>query len=127
MIENKRSHLPVLQQRLNLHGSRMWQFPFTYVGLIFLVLGNMSSFVGIVKGWLIFANLTLIGLILFGAFYGAYEGYRRTVKKMNEIELDLQLGETSRCFPSHYVPYFLMLIFEIIFCGSLTFYSYFQI
>ncbi len=104
----------VLQSRINLHGSRMWQLPFTYLGLIGLIISlTFGEDHSPLMNW-VFLGLSAVGLVLLWAWFGAYYGYRRTVENMNELEEKLKMGNFTRCYVSHFMPYLLLFILGII-------------
>ena len=55
---------------------------------------------------------------------GAREGYDRTRKLMNDIEMELGLGECTKSPINHKIPYFLMMGIEIVFSIGMTIYYF---
>lgn len=115
ILESKRVQLETLQNRIGLHGSRMWQLPLTYLGAIALALTAYSSDTGISIRSL-FNALSLLGVAFVFCFYGAHEGYRRTAQTMQNLEKALEIEQTTKAHWSHTVPYFILLIIGIASC-----------
>ena len=112
-MEKFNTQYEVLQARINLHGSRMWQLPFTYLTLIGVIVSlTVNETPNPATRW-IFLGLVIVGVILLGAWYGAFEGYKRTAANMRELELKLEIGDYTRCYTSHYLPYVLLILVGI--------------
>ena len=60
--------------------------------------------------------LVVLGLILAWCLYGAYRGYARTVKNMNQLEEELGIGVFTKNYRSDTAPYFLLMLFGIVCC-----------
>ncbi len=115
-LDAKRLQYEILQSRIALHGNRMWQLPLTYLGAIAVALsigeeGSSEAFGGL---W--FLGLSAFGVILMWALYGAFEGYDRTAKNMNELESELGLSVYTKSHIAHSLPYFLLMLFGIVAC-----------
>jgi len=115
--DSRRVQLEILQVRVNLHGSRMWQLPLTYLATIAGAVSFISKNSEIVPINDLFYYLCVLGLVFLFCFVGAYEGYTRTIKNMNAVERSLRIGDFSRSPYSHSLPYLSLLLLGIIFCG----------
>lgn len=113
--ESKRAQINMLQTRIGVHGSRLWQLPLTYLGVLVVSLSQLESKAEIIKPWFIFISLSLFGLLLLWCMYGAYEGYKRAVWNLIRVEDELGLTVTTANRVSHYVPYFGLLILGILY------------
>ena len=118
--ESYRTQLETLQTRIGLHGNRMWQLPLTYLATIALSLSAATSDNMNVPTEIVFSILTVLGIILTWCLYGAYEGYARTAKNMQDVEEKLGIGVFTRSYRSHSYPYFLLMIFGIVCCAAAT-------
>lgn len=124
IYESKRVQLLQLQERIGLHGSRMWQLPLTYLGGISLALTAAGSDKFQMNWGLLFALLALLGLIFLYCLFGAHEGYKRTATAMNEVEKFLGLTEWTKCHYSHTAPYWIMMIFGFFICFGASVYAF---
>ncbi len=124
LFESKRIQLQQLQSRIGLHGTRLWQLPLTYLGGIALGLTAAGSEKFFLNWGMLFSLLTVLGFIFLYCLSGAYEGYKRTAKAMNEVESELGLTTWTKCHHLHRVPYWLLMIFGIVICLGAAAYSY---
>lgn len=123
--ESLRTQLELLQTRIGVHGGRLWQLPLTYLGVLAVSFSQFDSQGSVFAPWFVFSSLAVFGALLLWCMYGAFEGYKRTVIDMNEVERKLGLKETTKNRVSHYAPYFGILILGILFtlAASIYFYS----
>lgn len=123
--DSKRVQLEMLQVRIGLHGSRMWQLPLSYLGLAAITLNSLAEKEQVFPAWIVFALLTVLGIIMTWALYGAHRRYQQTVDDVNELEAELHLKEYARCDPYHTHPYYGLMIFGIVCClsASISLYS----
>lgn len=113
--ESMRAQVNMLQTRIGIHGSRLWQLPLTYLGVLVVSLSQIESKAAIFKPWFIFLSLSLFGLLLLWCMCGACEGYNRAVKSLIRVEEQLGLTVTTAKRRSHYIPYFGLLILGILY------------
>lgn len=118
--DNILTQYELLQSRVALHGNRMWQLPLTYLGTIAVTLSVTSSENPSVQSDHLFLMMSILGVFLTWALHGAYEGYSRTVKNMNKLEVELGLNEFTKNHLSHSVPYFSVMIMGIACCFMLA-------
>lgn len=106
--------LELLQNRIGLHGNRLWQLPFTYASFSAvatpLALGQPS----VLPPHVFLAGLAMFGLIVLLCMTSAVRGYIRTGKNMNKVEEQLGIDVFTRFGPWHYIPYFLLCVSVII-------------
>lgn len=114
LLESKRAQMEVLQNRIVVHGSRMWQLPLTYLGALAIGLSAVTSKGVELSLSVVFFFMALLGLILLWCLHGAAESYTRSAKNMNELEADLGLEEYTNAKTSHRYPYYALMIFGII-------------
>ena len=124
--DSKRVQLEVLQMRIGLHGSRMWQLPLSYLGLAAISLNVLSTEKEVFPGWVIFALLFLLGLLMTWALYGAHRRYQQTVDDANELETELQLKTYTHCDFYHTYPYYGLMLFGTFCCLGASVYLYSQ-
>jgi hypothetical protein len=122
--ESLRTQLGMLQIRIGVHGSRLWQLPLTYLGVLVVSLSQFDRQDPVFAPWFVFSSLAIFGVLLLWCMYGAFEGYSRTVRDMNDVERKLSLVETTKNRISHYAPYFGILILGIIFTVGASVYFY---
>lgn len=120
--ESRRTQLSFLQTRIIGHGKRMWQLPLTYLGLLLVILYNISDKEFILSPTIIFLVVSISGIVLFWGMIGAREGYSRTSKHMIRIEKELGLIASTYAPPSHVIPYFILMGIEIIFSIAMAIY-----
>ena len=113
LLESKRVQLGLLQKRISLHGSRMWQYPLTYLGTIAITLNGVLNKKTSLPLHMLFLSLSLLGFIFLYCHSGAFEGYRRTARNMQNLEEELGLKNCTQCPLSHWFPYVLLIIFGI--------------
>lgn len=112
--ESKNTHLETLQSRLNVHGTRLWQLPFSYIAAALAVMAlTEKDGMAIPPEW-IFRLLAILGVIVLFCMAGAYEGYDRTVKAINRIEIELGLDDCAKNYPIHTYPYFALVVATIL-------------
>ena len=117
---SKCTQLTFLQNRISLHGSRLWQLPLTYYGLIVLAISatngkaNPNADTWNTGTSMVFGSMTVLGIILFCCMLGALEGYHRAGKHMIRLENELGLVASTRTRKSHYVPYFCLITLGIV-------------
>ena len=114
--DSKRVQLGILQTRIGLHGSRMWQMPLSYLGLVAVCLNALVSEKKVIPSFILFTPLTFLGMIMLWALYGAHRRYQETVNDANELETELGLRKYTRCDSYHTYPYYALMIFGIICC-----------
>ena len=112
--DSLRVHLKILQTRISLHGSRMWQLPLTYLATIAGSVSFISGELAIVSTQDLFISLLLLGLIFLYCFYGASGGYIRAVQNMNEVEGELGIEKYAKHPMSHTLPYWTLLLLGVI-------------
>ncbi|HEX5714657.1 MAG TPA: hypothetical protein VF179_00760 [Thermoanaerobaculia bacterium] len=122
--ESLRTQLEILQTRIGVHGGRLWQLPLTYLGVLVVSLSQFDRQDPVFAPWFVFSSLTIFGVLLLWCMYGAFEGYKRTVKDMNDVERKLALVETTKNRVSHYAPYFGILVLGILFTVGASVYFY---
>jgi hypothetical protein len=113
--ESRRTQLGILQERIVLHGSRMWQLPLTYLTAV----GGSLSFLrpdSVMKAEAMFVGLLGFGAALCFCMYGAHEGYRRTIRDINKVQRLLQVDEFAKCHWTHTWPYWALLIGGMLVC-----------
>jgi hypothetical protein len=115
--DSRRIQLRVLQQRIGLHGTRMWQLPLTYLATIAGSVSLISQSNDMVPLKYLFIVLLILGVFLTGCLFGADEGYSRTAKNMNTIERLLGLEEFTRNRKSHRWPYWALMLLGLAICG----------
>lgn len=101
--ESRRTQLGILQQRIILHGSRMWQLPLTYLAAI----GGSISLISpdrAVSSRLMSFGLLCFGVVLCFCMHGANEGYRRSINDMNKVERLLGIDEFAKNRRFHTLP-----------------------
>lgn len=113
--ESKRAQVGMLQTRIGVHGSRLWQLPLTYLGVLVVSLSQFENKAGDFKPWFVFSSLSAFGVLLLWCMCGALEGYRRAISHMIRLEKELGLTATTVCRVSHYAPYFGLLILGILY------------
>ena len=103
----------ILQNRIGLHGIRLWQLPFTYVG--FSAVATPVAFTNSATLPLpaFFTCLGVIGVLVLGCMLSAWRGYKRTGQNMNEVERQLGIEQYTKYGWWHSTPYFLL-------CGSVV-------
>lgn len=112
--QSKNTQLETLQSRLNVHGTRLWQLPFSYIAAALAVMSlTQKEGMAIPPEW-IFRLVAILGGIVLICMMGAYEGYDRTVKAIRKLELDLGLDDCARNYPSHTYPYFALVVTTIL-------------
>ena len=108
IVEAKVAQLELLQARLIAHGSKLWQLPFSYTGIVAVSASLFETTTTSLQGYYVFYALGIGGLIVIYCMIGAYEGYSRTVTFMRTVETELGLQPSATNKPSHSVPYFLL-------------------
>lgn len=116
---SKRAQIGILQARIGLHGSRMWQLPLTYLGAI--AIGLNSELDGMGLG-IVFYAMTVLGVILMWCLHGAVYSYTCAVENMAELEKDLSLRQYTTIKASLRYSYYTLLGFGIICCLALAIY-----
>ncbi|XDA97163.1 hypothetical protein AB1M95_13715 [Sulfitobacter sp. LCG007] len=110
--EKKRAALcvqyEVLQNRIALHGSRLWQLPFTYVSFSAIAIPVALSNSSILPVKIFLYGLAVVGVLVTFCMTSAWRGYKRTGRNMNQVETKLGVGEYTRFGAWHAVPYFLL-------------------
>nr|WP_321509387.1 hypothetical protein [uncultured Celeribacter sp.] len=105
----KIAQLELLQTRLIAHGSRLWQLPFSYAGIVAVSTSLYETTSTSLHGDYVFYALGVAGFIVLYCMYGAYEGYARTADFMRNLEQELGLiPSTTVKLGSHVFPYFLL-------------------
>ena len=109
--------LQTLQSRLNIHGSRLWQLPFTYIGfasvsISILLRGDLRADAIDIAMFLL--ALGLLGVFVENCMRGSREGYERTVRDINEVSRELGVKEYAQSPTSHILPYFRLMMASII-------------
>ena len=120
--EGKRTQLEFLQTRIGLHGTRMWQLPLTYMGLLTLASSITPNDSHIFPMWIIFVGLVSLGALLLWCMVGALEGYTRTARHMFRIETELGLLPSTKENTAHSIPYFAVIALGVIFSGGAAIY-----
>lgn len=113
-MDAQSTQLEMLQSRLNIHGNKLWQLPFSYMGAILVVVSLVQEDGLAIEPEWIFRFAGFAGILVLWCMFGAYEGYSRTVRAINELEKDLGLTEYAKNYPSHSLPYFALVIFAMI-------------
>lgn len=113
------TQIEILQARIGLHGSRMWQLPLTYLGAIAVFLTTGSEVAAGDSSAIPFMALSVLGILLLWCLFGAYEGYKRTADHLMALEVELELKQCTRCPKSHVLPYFTLILFGIVCCSSI--------
>ena len=111
--ESQRVQLSFLQARTALHGTRLWQLPLTFLGLLALGVSGLSGEEVGSHVRAVFGVIAIFGGILLWCMYGAREGYHRAAGHMIRLEEELGLEPSTEIKQSHSVPYFGLLIFGI--------------
>ncbi|TDF37159.1 hypothetical protein EYS14_13445 [Alteromonadaceae bacterium M269] len=106
-----------LQSRIGLHGSRMWQLPLTYLGLIAITLNSLSSKEPSFPATIIFSLLGILGIIMMAALHGAYTRYAQTVRNAKKLESELELVPYTHYDGWHIYPYYALMLFGIFCCS----------
>lgn len=105
-----------LQNRIALHGARMWQLPLTYLGLIAITLNSASSDDSKYPIEIVFYVLAILGAIMSAALHGANKRYKQTVLDAIELENSLGLKPYTHCDGWHSYPYYALMCFGILCC-----------
>lgn len=120
--ESRRVQLEVLQSRIALHGTRMWQLPVTYWGVILVALSSLDTGS---PTWLlrtVLGGIAGLGILLLYALTGSREGYVRTALHMQRVERELGLIVTTHGPRSHIWPYFGLIGAGVLLsCGAIYF------
>jgi len=116
--ESLRVQLVEVHDRAKLHADRLWQLPFSYIGII----GISFSLVGQNKAesepifWL-FIFYVLLGVLAILAMLGAIEAITRALRHMIGIENDLGLEPTTRIRPVYqFAPYLAVAVLGLVAC-----------
>ena len=104
----------LLQSRINVHGTRMWQLPFSYLGILGVIISFIDSELKQANEIWVFVGLIILGLLLLWALIGAYRRYVQTAKNMNKLEESLGLQTYTVVLSAHYYPYFLMIFLGMV-------------
>jgi len=113
---SRRVQLEILQNRIGLHGSRMWQLPLTYLGAIAISLTAASSDGVNLPIEVIFYLMAILGFIVTWCLRGAEEAYTRAANNMRELEKELRLQQYTRAKGLHRYPYYALMVFGILCC-----------
>ncbi len=116
ITETKRVQLGILQTRIALHGTRMWQLPLTYLGLIAISLNALKSESPVFPTHIVFFLLAILGIIMTWCLYGAHRRYQQTVDDANELEAELKLSTYTLCDIYHTYPYYALMVFGALCC-----------
>lgn len=103
----------VLQNRIGLHGIRLWQLPFTYVSFSAIAVPVALTNASVLPVSTFLYGLAAVGVLVIGCMISAWRGYMRTGKNMNEVEVKFGIGAYTRFGAWHSTPYFLL-------CGSVV-------
>jgi hypothetical protein len=114
--DSKRVQLEILQTRIGVHGLRMWQLPLSYLGLVAISLNALTTEQKVFPDFIVLAALSILGIIMTWALYGAHRRYQQTVDNANELEAELQIKKYAHCDAYHTYPYYGLMIFGIVCC-----------
>lgn len=112
--KSKRVQLQILQTRIALHGTRMWQLPLSYLGLIGLSLSFINSKELLFPQNIVFLSLAILGMIMLWCLCGAHRRYQQTVNDANELETELSLETYTDCDGYHTYPYYALMLLGIL-------------
>lgn len=112
--DSKRTQLEMLQNRIGLHGARMWQLPLTYLGFIAICMTTLTIEEKVFPTFLLFILLAVLGVIMTWCLYGADRRYRQTVKDAKKLEQELQLETYTSCDGYHTYPYYALMAFGMV-------------
>lgn len=116
--ESLRVQLVEVHARAKLHADRLWQLPFSFIGVVGI------SFSLVEQGqadnrpifWL-FSLYALLGILVLFAMLGAIEAIMRALAQMIRIEKELGLVPTTRIRPVYqFAPYLAMAALGLIAC-----------
>ncbi len=117
--ESMRIQLVEVHGRAKMHASRLWQLPFSYIGIVglsFSLINKNSQ-----NHWLIplFFLYSVFGVVVGLAMLGAFEGVKRALTHMILLEKNLYLTQTTMVKIAYqFIPYFIILILGIVACVS---------
>lgn len=122
--ESLRCQLSEVHDRAKLHAGRLWQLPFSYIGVVGLSLAIIEAES---KTWLIswlFGLYTVFGVLVFLAMLGAFEGTKRALQHMIRIEQELGLVVTTKVRVVYqFLPHFSLAIATLTTCLVVLFRS----
>lgn len=119
----KCAQMEVLQNRLSRHFNKLWQIPFSYAGIIALTVSKGPDDLH----WAIFGVLAIAGIFVNWSMIGAKRAYSRTIKNLFDLEIAMDLKPTTRCFPSHYMPFFAIAWIAVFSALTIAIYQLYQI
>ncbi len=114
LAESKRAQLSLLQSRITVHASKLWQLPLTFLGLLALGVSGLPEQYSGLHAKVVFSAISIFGGILLWCMYGAFEGYGRAVMHMIKLEEELGLTVSTALKPAHTLPYFALVVVGII-------------
>lgn len=117
--DSKRTQLEMLQTRLGLHGTRMWQLPLTYLGFIAICMTTLTTEEKVFPTSFLFILLAVLGVIMTWCLYGADRRYQQTAADARELEKELQLKTYTSCDGYHTYPYYALMAFGMV-CSTAT-------
>jgi hypothetical protein len=117
-VESLRVQLVEVHNRAKLHADRLWQLPFSYIGVVGISFSLVEQKQSDSRPtfWL-FTFYALLGVLALLAMLGAIEAIARALAHMIRIEKELGLSPTTRIRPLYqFVPYVGMTVLGLVAC-----------
>ena len=102
------AQIDLLQNRIIAYANKLWQLPFSYMGII-AVSGGIASENGTFDASELFVALGIVGIIVGYCMYGAKEGYARACNHLSRLENEFCGQATTEVKSQQTLPYFLIL------------------
>lgn len=112
-----RKQLEIMETRIVVHGNRIWQLPFTYIGFSAIAASVAVENSGAFPAQAIFFALALLGGLVLWAMADACKSYERTGSAMNKVEKELRLdipGTATSGSRDHAKPHFVICLAAIV-------------
>jgi hypothetical protein len=118
LVESLRVQLVEVHTRAKLHADRLWQLPFSYIGVVGISFSLMEQRQADNRPifWL-FTFYALLGILTLLAMLGAIEAIKRALAHMIRVEKALGLVPTTKIRPVYqFAPYVAMAVLGLIAC-----------
>lgn len=99
----------LLQSRIEAYTARLWQLPFTYLGVFAVTVGFIDDGIG-VRSAHIFWALSLVGVIVGLCMWGAADGYKRATRHLVQMENEIGYRVVTQFKTIQTFPYFLLVL-----------------
>lgn len=108
-----------MEQRIVVHGNRIWQMPFSYIGISAIAASLATDSGGALPIHWLFLALALLGGFVLWAMKDASDSYCRTGTAMRIVENELKLERADQKTSTsdlreHSYPHFFICAFAII-------------